>query len=418
MHIIKIRSVHNWCVKALPILIVALIAGGAATGLAFYYQPQPQHDIVSGVEGGSSLPAAFQNATNLTNNEQDSVYGQVAAWNNSVYVLWQDSVSGRNYDIFIKKSTDNGDGFGTPVNLSNNPGFSEHPQLSAYGSSVYAVWADNTPGNREVLFARSADNGDGFDENAQNLSNNTSDSHNQEMTAFGDNVYVVWVDQDDQENTSILFRASNNGGATFGRIINISSSQANFGSFPKVAAYGDDVYVAWNVIGDEADDGLYFAKSSDRGSTFGDVRKLGGSNISGESQVAAYDNTVYVISGGLDTAEVNGLFFLKSTDGGETFADPVMIDAGGEFVNPMNVELVSDSHDVAYVAGQVFAGGNEEILLLPVSGDNATGIINLSNNAKISECPSIAMAGDNIYVVWEDLTPGNHEVLYAKGTKS
>ncbi|HYY40259.1 MAG TPA: hypothetical protein VE692_03340, partial [Nitrososphaera sp.] len=90
----------------------------------------------------------------------------------------------------------------------------------------------------------------------------------------------------------------------------------------------------------------------------------------------------------------------------------------GEFVNPMNVELVSDSHDVAYVAGQVFAGGNEEILLLPVSGDNATGIINLSNNAKISECPSIAMAGDNIYVVWEDLTPGNHEVLYAKGTKS
>jgi hypothetical protein len=396
-------------VKVLPILIVALIAGGAAAALAFYYQPQPEHDIVSGAAGNSSMPVVFENATNLTNNEQDSVYGQVAAWDSSVYVLWQDSVSGRNYDIFIKKSMDNGTSFGTPVDLSNNTGFSEHPQLSAFGSSVYAVWADNTPGNREVLFARSTDNGTSF-ENARDLSNDASDSHNQEMAAFGDNVYVVWSDQDEQENTTILFRASNDGGAIFNETIEISG-QANLGTFPKVAAYGNDVYVTWNVV----DDGLYFAKSSDSGSTFGNMSKLDGDS-SGESQVAAYNNTVYVISGGLDPVEANGLFFLKSVDGGETFADPVVIDMEGKFTNPTNVEVVAD-RDVAYVAGQVFSGGNEEILLMPISGSNATGLVNLSKNEKISECPSIAIAGGNIYVVWEDLTPGNHEVLYAKGTK-
>lgn len=393
--------------KAFPILLVALIAGAAASVLAFYYQPQPQHDI-SGVQDSGSLPVVFKNATNLTNNEQDSVYGQVAAWNSSVYVVWQDSISGRNYDIFIKKSTDSGATFGTPVNLSNNPGFSEHPQLSAYGSNVYAAWADNTPGNREVLFARSTDGGTSF-ENARNLSNNTSDSHNQEMAAFGDNVYVVWIERDGEKN-SVRFSASRDDGATF-NTMNISG-RASTGSFPKVAAYGDEVYVTWNVI----DDGLYFVKSSDGGSTFVSVTKLGDS--SGESQVAAYNNTVYVISGGLDSEKVDGLFFLKSNDGGETFADPVMIDAGGKFVNPLNVEIASDSHDVAYVAGQVFSEGNEEILLLPVSGGNATGAVNLSKNEKISECPSIAMAGGNIHVVWEDLTPGNHEVLYAKGTKT
>lgn len=409
MHIIQIRSIHNGCVKALPIVIVALIAGGAASILAFYYQPQPEHDIVSGTGDNSSmLVVFFENATNLTNNEQDSVYGQVAAWDSSVYVLWQDSVSGRNYDIFIKKSSDNGTTFGTPANLSNNPGFSEHPQLSAFGSSVYVVWADNTPGNREVLFARSTDNGTSF-ENAQNLSNDASDSYNQEMAAFGDNIYVVWADRYEQENTSVLFRASNDGGATFSETIEISG-QANVGTFPKVAAYGDDVYVTWNVV----DDGLYFAKSSDGGSTFGSVTKLGDS--SGESQVSAYNNTVYVISGGLDPVEANGLLFLNSVDGGETFADPIVIDMEGKFANPTNVEVIAD-RDVAYVVGQVFSGGNEEILLMPISGNNATGLVNLSKNEKISECPSIAMAGDNIYVVWEDLTPGNHEVLYAKGSK-
>jgi hypothetical protein len=213
-----------------------------------------------------------------------------------------------------------------------------------------------------------------------------------------------------------MFRASNDGGATFGRMMNVSS-QANFGSFPKVAAYGDDVYLTWNVIGDETEDGLYFVKSSDSGNTFGNVTKLG-SDISGESQVAAYDNTVYIVSGGLDYEEVNNLFFLKSIDSGETFDDSVMIDANGKFVNPTNVEVVSDSQNAAYVAGQVFSGGNEEILLMPISGHNATGLVNVSKNTGTSECPSIAMAGDNIYVVWEDSTLGNHEIMYAKGIKT
>lgn len=376
-------------------------------------QPQPERDVISGADDGSeSIPIVFENATNLTNNEQDSVYGQVAAWNNSVYVIWQDSVSGRNYDIFIKKSVDNGTTFGPDVNLSKNPGFSEHPQLSVYGSSVYAVWADNSQGNREIFFSRSTDEGINFGA-VQNLSNDTSDSHNQEMAAFGEDVYVTWVDRDMEDNARILLKASSDSGATFGRATEISNV-ADIGSYPKIAAVGNDVYVTWNVIGG-ANEGLYFAKSSDGGSTFGNATKLDDSP--GEPQVAAYNGTVFVISGGLDPIEVNGLRFFKSTDGGETFSDPVQIDAEGEFVNPTNVEIVAVSEEEAYIAGQVFVGGNEEILLLPISSDNATGTVNLSKNAKISECPSIAIAGDNVYVVWEDLTPGNHEVLYAKGSK-
>jgi hypothetical protein len=42
-------------------------------------------------------------------------------------------------------------------------------------------------------------------------------------------------------------------------------------------------------------------------------------------------------------------------------------------------------------------------------------IINLSNNSGISECPSIAISNNNIYVIWEDFTPGNHEILFTKG---
>ena len=196
--------------KFFAILTVALIAtSGGMIVLAslFHYpiQPNPlQYNIVSESGDKNPVPVAFENATNLTNNPMDSVYGQVAAWDNNVYMLWENSMPPgfRNYDIFIKSSADNGTTFGAPINLSNNSGFSEHPQIAAYGNNVYAIWADDTSGNKEVLFTRSEDNSTSF-EKIKNLSNTTSDSFNQEIAVFGNNVYVVWLDQGADDNTNI-----------------------------------------------------------------------------------------------------------------------------------------------------------------------------------------------------------------------
>lgn len=413
--------------KIFAVLIGALIAGGAATVLAFsfYYPFQPnqlQYSIVSESRDNNSLPVVFENATNLTNNPMDSVYGQVAAWNSNVYLLWQDSIPSdhTNYDIFIKNSNDNGTTFGSSVNLSNNSGFSEHPQIAAYDNNVYAIWADDTSGNREVLFTRSVDNGTSFDK-IKNLSNNTSDSFNQEIAVFGDTVYVVWLDQSDEDDeTNILLKASGDGGETFGRTVNISSN-ANQETFPKVAAFEGSVYIAWNTADnllDERDnEGLFFVRSQDGGNTFDNIIKLNHENDFGELQIAAFDETVYVASGGLPSIDVNGVLLTKSNDGGRSFSEPVTIDENGRFVNSLNVEVSAYDEQFSYVAAQVSVSGNEEILLLEMTGNNSTKVLNLSNNPKISECPSIAIEGDNIYVVWEDMTPGNHEILYAKGTR-
>jgi hypothetical protein len=414
-------------VKIFAILIGALIAGGAATVLAFsfYYPFQPnqlQYSIVSESRDNNSLPVVFENATNPTNNPMDSVYGQVAAWNRNVYLLWQDSIPSdyTNYDIFIKSSNDNGTTFGPSVNLSNNSGFSEHPQIAAYDNNVYAIWADDTSGNREVLFTRSVDNGTSFDK-IKNVSNNTSDSFNQEIAVFGDTVYVVWLDQSDEDDeTNILLKASGDGGETFGRTVNITSN-ANQETFPKVAAFEGSVYIAWNMADDQLDErdneGLFFVRSLDGGNTFDNIIKLNHENDFGELQIAAFDETVYVASGGLPSVDVNGVLFTKSNDGGRSFSEPVTIDENGRFVNSLNVEVSAYDEQFSYVAAQVSVSGNEEILLLETTGNNSTKVLNLSNNPKISECPSIAIEGDNIYVVWEDMTPGNHEILYAKGTR-
>jgi hypothetical protein len=416
-------------VKIYAVLIAALMIAGAVTVIpTLIYSPfQPtslQYGIVSDSRNNDSMPIAFENATNLTNNPMDSVYGQVAAWNNNVYMLWQDSVppGHRNYDIYIKRSNDNGTTFGSPVNLSNNPGFSEHPQIAAYNNNVYAIWADDTSGNREIFFTRSEDNGTSFDE-IKNLSNNTSDSFNQEIAVFGENVYVAWVDQSEEEddNTNILLKASADGGSTFGRTVNISTN-ANQETFPKVAAYEGTVYIAWNKGPENLDEidnsGLFFVRSLDAGNTFDNIIKLNREDAFGELQIAAFDETIYVVSGGLHTLDVDSLFFTKSTDGGSSFSEAMSIEDNASFTNPLNVEVGAYNEQFSYIAAQASLSGNEEILLLEMTGNNSTRVINLSNNPKISECPSIAMAGDNIYVVWEDMTPGNHEILYAKGVRA
>jgi len=84
------------------------------------------------------------------------------------------------------------------------------------------------------------------------------------------------------------------------------------------------------------------------------------------AQIAAVENTVHLVWQEYinDKSNKNDIFFIKSEDNGNKFSKP----------------------------------------------------INLSYNSGFSEHPPIAVSKNGIYVVWEDITPGNHEILLTKGT--
>jgi hypothetical protein len=412
----------------------------------------------------------FSEPVNLTNNLQDSVYAQVSTQGNNVYMVWQEnpqsqaasSDNARNYDIFMKKSIDGGLTFGKEINLSNNLGFSEHPQIAASGNNVYIVWIDNSPigasdaENKKILLRKSVDNGDTFGE-ASILSNNHSvDSINQEIAATGNNVYVVWqdtplVEAEDADVTSggdnvspynnaynnsninhekygsIMFTSSENSGESFIKPKGLSSDA--YKSYPKVGAHGDSVYVVWNVgiINKTSDgnsqsgrgpNGVFFTKSSDNGINFSDALKLNANQESvGESQVATNGKDVYVVWGGNPDEKIPGqLYYTRSADNGSTFSSPQSLTDK----NTLNVEVAADSNN-AYIAWQgVLPDGNEEIFIKQSSdaGDTFTTINeNISKNTGISECTSIAISQDSkvVYLSWEDSPEDNHEILFSQG---
>ena len=145
---------------------------------------------------------------------------QISSSGNNVYVVWIDGTF-PNLDTFFTFSTNNGQTFQTPDNLSeDNTGRSEDPQISLEGNNVYVVWQDNTPGNSDIFFAFSKDNGLTFS-TPDNLSENTGDSEDPQISSEGNNVYVVWIDTTDG-NVDIFYTTNNQDFGLFGTPLNLS----------------------------------------------------------------------------------------------------------------------------------------------------------------------------------------------------
>jgi len=147
----------------------------------------------------------------------------------------------RNYDILFKHSTDNGKRFSQEINLSNNMGFSEHPQISSVADNVHVIWADDTIGNKQVYSRTSHDNENTFGETIK-LSNNSSNSFNQDIAAFGNNVYAVWVERTFAGPPRVMLTVSEDGGKNFRDSVPLSENAGAY-SYPKISASNGHVYV-------------------------------------------------------------------------------------------------------------------------------------------------------------------------------
>ena len=344
---------------------------------------------------------------NVSNNTGVSENPQIATAGNNVYVIWFDGTPGNN-EIFFAASNNNGTSFGTPINLSNNTGFSVVPQIAAIGNNVYVTWQDDeTPGNADIFFAASNNNGTSFS-TPINLSNNTGSSGQPQIAVSDNNVYVTWIDNT-PGNADIFFAASNNNGTSFSTPINLSNNIGTSFS-PQIATLGNNVYVTWrdNTPGN---DDIFFAASNNNGTSFGTPINL--SNNTGSSfspQIAAIGNNVYVTWGDITPGNAD-ILFAASNNNGTSFSTPI---------NLSNNTGSSFSPQIAAIGNNVYVTwidntpGNADIFFA-ASNNNGTSFstpINLSNNTGGSFNPQIAASGNNnVYVTWEDDTPGNIDIF-------
>ena len=179
------------------------------------------------------------------------------------------------------------------------------------------------------------------------------------IATSGSNVHVVWHDNT-PGNFDIFYTRSVNGGVSFPEFKNLSDNSGESG-IPAIASTGSSVHVVWQDKSLGISD-IFYRRSTDGGAAFPNVIKNLSSNagFSGGPAIAVFANNVHVVW----TDDTFGSFEIlhrRSINGGDTFP---------------NI------------------------------------ILNLSNNAGISFVPAVAVSGTNVYVVWQDDTKTNFDILY------
>jgi hypothetical protein len=95
--------------------------------------------------------------------------------------------------------------------------------LASTGDNVYVAWWTNKTGNDEVMFRASTDGGKTFGDKI-NLSNSTKfESQDAHIDASGDRVFVTWWDRNATSEEPLL-RTSTDKGATFGPVMKLSTN--------------------------------------------------------------------------------------------------------------------------------------------------------------------------------------------------
>ena len=308
------------------------------------------------------------------------------------------------------------------TNLSNNIGHSELPQLMSYGNNVYVVWIDDTSGKRNIYFKRSTDNGCTFGPTIE-LGNQNGGSIDPKMAVSGNNVYVLW-EHTPGNNGGIFFTRSTDNGGTFSSIKNLGNN-TGFNGFPQIAVSGNNVFVAWR----DATHGIFFTRSTDNGGTFGNpvilykVKNEGiGSKVFGP-RITTYprSDNVYVVwhSGDIKQhARVKALIsdaqYIRSTDNGATFGNVVNLsNYSGSSVNP---QIAVSQNNVYAVWTNNFQEKYGQVFLTRSTDNGATfgDIVNLSNYSGSSVNPQIAVSQNNVYAVWTNNVTGNEDIFFKK----
>jgi hypothetical protein len=317
------------------------------------------------------------------------------------------------------------------VNLSNNTGTSSYPQLAVSGINVYVIWEDTSSasGSFDIFFKRSTDNGKAFGD-IINLSNNTGNSINPQLAVSGSNISVVWEDEitnnpfnntyNNNDNSGILYAASTDNGKTFGDIINLSNNNNSADNKtavnPQLAVSGSNISVAWEEYSQGQNGDVIFKRSTDNGQTFGDIINL--SNNTGNSinpQLAVSGNNIYAVWSDNSAGDYD-IFLSRSADGGGNFSKRTNLSiVVGNSLTP----TIAVSGDNVFVAWRDFIIGSQARaeILYTKSNDNGNTfdkIINLSNSTGPSLYPQLIAFGNNVYLIWEDATPGNSEIFFVR----
>jgi len=249
----------------------------------------------------------------------------------------------------------------------------------------------------------------------KNLSDADGTSCCARLATQDDNVYVVWQDNlEGNLNLRVYLARSTNGGKTFADPVDLSGNSFSDAANAAIALDGDDVHVVWTFLGEGTGD-IFHTRSQDSGQTFDVAVNLSGtSGPSFYPDVRAQDGLVWVTWEEAAGAATNAML-RRSIDGGEIFeAVKNLSNSPGRSGYPQ----LAVSGDHVYVVWEDESDGDTDVLLARSTDSGAIfGVpVDLSDNDAPSTHAALAVQGDTVLVAWDDFDFELGEILLRRST--
>ena len=333
----------------------------------------------------------------------------IAASGNYLHVVWFDNRDG-NYEIYYKRSSDNGLNWGSDTRLTFDTAVSKNPSVSVANSFVHVVWEDFRNGY-DIYYKRSTNNGLNWDSDIQ--LNNYSGGPRREpsISANGLFIHVVWHDFR-EIGSEIYYKRSSNGGVNWSpdtRITDISE-------FTKiqtcVCVFGTNVHVTWRGDRSENED-IFYKHSTDGGLNWSpDFRITYVQAHQSNPSIAVSGATVHIVWWGWNVPPTfgYGIYYIRSTNDGISW----------ETETNLNFPDYSTSPTIAAsgLAVHIVTKGNGATELFYKNSTNGgvswSSLVGLTNDPGYKFNPSIAVSDSVVNVVWQDNRDGNDEIYYTR----
>lgn len=332
----------------------------------------------------------------LSNATFDSINPEFSVSDNSIYAAWISNLNSQNSDVMFKKIDKNTKLFTSILDISNTSGISNIIKLRNSQDNVYITWEDKQPDKWKLLFTKSENNGNKFD-NVTNLSNTTGNVHLHDLSSVGKNVFVLWAANENVSsiNKDIFFRKSQDGGDSFSETLNLSNDRDDsLDPQMVITQNGSIIYMAWTECDTKHDDPICtisFTRSLDGGNTF-TTSKIVGNEILPLEDYEDYST----FNGTVVNASSNVIF--------PDVLENVTVQEGINSINPTIFTTLDGKRVYVLWEQSMFGKGDSEIFLTVSNdyGNSFNSTINISNTTGTSRLAHGQLLGEDIYVTWSD----------------
>jgi hypothetical protein len=345
-----------------------------------------------------------------------------------IYIAWRDDRNG-NPDIYFANSTDGGNTFSANKKVNDDSGseWQYVPTITVNNAAkIYIAWRDERNGDPDIYFANSTDGGNTFSANKRINDDIGSTIQSKPSVAVDgtDKIYLAWTDSRNNDY-DIYFSNSTDGGNTFSANIRINDDISSTNQYqPSIAVDGTgNIYIAW-MDERNSDRDIYFVNSTDGGNTFSTNKMVnddGGSTLQSHPSIAV-DNVGNIYISWEDNRNGNyDIYFTNSTDEGNTFSPNKKVNDDGGGAGQHETSIAGDGSDNIYIAWQDGRNGNWDIYFANSSDGGDTFMINKKVNDDVINAsqsnPSIAADGTGIvYIAWMDNRNGDNDIYFTTST--